>query len=141
MPAIRLLVVADGYFLALTPPKYGISFAPSIDLTNNTFTISEFLYLIQNHPALDIVVTTAHRRADPNAKLQHFNFAQADLSQYDVIWMFGHEGWNGGYYGKPIGDDEVIAIARFMNAVCRVRSAAMSEIMMPITEPLMPSMA
>ena len=118
MAAINVLVVGDGPYSIQTPqPMNGINFLPSQDLTDNTFTISEFIYLLENNPVPSISVDTAHRRNDPNATFQNFNFATSvNLNQYDVIWMFGYEGWNYATvpYGSAIAPDEVAAIANFM---------------------------
>jgi hypothetical protein len=119
MAAINVLVVGDGPFLTNVPPSLGISFASSQDVTDDTFTVSEFVYLLRNNPVPQISVDTAHRRNDPNAKFANFNFATStDLSQYDVIWLFGYEGWNYGAtaYGSAIADNELLAITQFMNA-------------------------
>jgi hypothetical protein len=116
MAAINVLVVGDGPFMTHTPPSLGISFAPSQDGTDDTFTVSEFVYLLRDNPVPSISVDTAHRRQDANATFQNFNFATSvDLSNYDVIWLFGYEGWNYGYYGSAITDAEVLAINQFMD--------------------------
>jgi hypothetical protein len=116
MALIQVLVVADG----LVPPNTavdGISFAAGQDPTDDTFTVSEFIWLLENNGSVGISVETAHRRQSTGATYQNFNFATADLSKYDVIWMFGYEGNNdGGVVGTAIGDDEVLAITQFMNA-------------------------
>jgi hypothetical protein len=113
--AINVLVVGDGLYL--DPTNDGINFTPGQDATDNTFTVSEFLWLLRNNPVTTISVDTAHRRADPNATFQNFNFTTSvNLSQYDVIWLFGYEGWNGGYDGTAITDAELLAITQFMNA-------------------------
>jgi hypothetical protein len=110
--AIKVLVVGDGPF-----PDLGMNFAPSQDLTDDTFTVSEFVWLLENSQTASISVDTAHRRNDPSATFPNFNFATSvDLLQYDVLWLFGYEGWNGEYYGTAVADAEVIAIANFMNA-------------------------
>src|ERR1700722_3108749 len=115
MAAIKVLVVADGPYMDQNPPEYGINLAPAQDLTDGTFTISEFLYLLRNNPMASISVDTAHRRNDTNATFPNFNFATANLSQYDVLWLFGYEGYNAGYYGSPIAPNELQAIAQFMD--------------------------
>jgi hypothetical protein len=119
MAAINVLVVGDGPFMTQDPPKYGISFLPSQDLTDNTFTVAEFLHLLRNNTVAGISVDTAHRRDDPNATFPNFNFATSvNLSKYDVLWLFGYEGWNyeTNPYGSAIGSDELAAIATFMAA-------------------------
>ncbi len=114
MSGIKVLVVADGLYQS--PTQSGINFAGGQDPTDDTFTVSEFIYLLQTSTAADIAVDTAHRRSSANATFQNFNFATADLSQYDVIWIFGYEGYNSDYVGTAIGEDEVLAITQFMNA-------------------------
>jgi len=126
MADINVLVVADGPYLSNTTPKDGISFAPGQDLTDDTFTVSEFIYLLTTSQTPTISVDTAHRRQDRNtntnpptiyAKFENFNFATTtDLSQYDVIWLLGYEGWNGSYYGSALDPSEVTAISQFMDA-------------------------
>jgi hypothetical protein len=119
-----VLVVGDGDFIE--NGKLGINFAPTQDLSDDTFTLSEFVFLLRNNPQMRISVATAHRHNDPNATYPNFNFAppdralQLDLSQYDVIWMFGYEGNNDNDplydYGSPISPDEVAAITKFMDS-------------------------
>jgi hypothetical protein len=117
MSKIDLLVVVDGIF----------SFAEN-DPSDTFFTITTFLSTLENSQSPTISVDTAHRRTDPlpsNVKFQNFNFATSipDLSVYDEIWMFGYEGTNNNPEnpGPPpgnlafISDDEIAAIARFMN--------------------------
>jgi hypothetical protein len=124
MAAIKVLVVGDGAYMNYSPPSDGINFLTNSsgsyiqDASDNTFTVSEFIYLITNaEPA--ITVDTAHRRADPSATYQNFNFATTtDLSSYDVIWLFGYEGDNDGTILSgtgPISDAELAAIATFMD--------------------------
>jgi hypothetical protein len=119
-PAIRVLVVGDGPFMQQNPPQLGISFlkdpvthAYAQDLTDNTFTVSEFIYLMTNSVP-SISVDTAHRRNDLNATFPNFTFTNAALAPYDVLWILGYEGRNGSVYGTPIGASEVQAIAEFM---------------------------
>jgi hypothetical protein len=134
MAAISILVVADGPW-PLTPPTPpeplydGFSFA-KLNMIDTTFTISEFLYLLANDTSIPISIDTAHRRNDPNAKYPNFNFKTTipDLSVYDVIWLFGYEGFNGSAPGLPngphfpidyesaIGPAEVSAILEFMDS-------------------------
>ncbi|RDS84269.1 hypothetical protein [Dyella psychrodurans] len=118
MAAINVLVVGDGPYLANNPPQDGINFAPSQDTTDDTFTVSEFLYLLTHGSAVSIAVDTAHRRNDPNATFQNFVFTTASIGKYDVLWLIGYEGWN--YRDPPaggaIGASEVAAITAFMDA-------------------------
>src|SRR5579863_952758 len=115
MGSIRVLVVADGDFV--TNGKLGINMAPTKDVSDDTFTVSELVFLLRNNPATPILVDTAHRRNDPNATYANFNFATTvDLMQYDVLWLIGYEGNNDGFlYGAPITQAEVAAIAAFMD--------------------------
>lgn len=124
MATIKVLVVGDGVYMNYDPPSDGINFLKNSsgsyiqDSSDDTFTVSEFIYLITNaEPA--IMVDTAHRRADPSATYQNFNFATTtDLSQYDVIWLFGYEGDNDGTVlpgTGPIDETELAAIATFMD--------------------------
>ena len=117
MAAIKVLVVGDGPYTAQIPvATEGINFATSPDLTDNTFTISEFIWLLEHNQVPAISVDTAHRRIDSNATFQNFDFSSSvDLTQYDVIWMFGYEGWNYKYYGIPLSQAELQAIAKYMD--------------------------
>jgi hypothetical protein len=116
--AINLLVVGDGPFMDNSPPADGINFAPTQDATDGTFTVSEFLYLISNGAVPTIAVETAHRRNDTNATHPNFVFTPASIGKYDVLWLFGYEGWN--YQNPPPGsalaDSELAAISAFMDA-------------------------
>jgi hypothetical protein len=118
MAAINVLVVGDGPFMNQNPPSEGINFLTSQDLTDNTFTVAEFLHLLRNNTVRGISVDTAHRRNDPNATFPNFDFVTSvNLSKYDVLWLFGYEGWNYGLnpYGSTIGSGELAAIATFMD--------------------------
>src|ERR1700733_8249538 len=72
MAAIKVLVVGDGAYMNYSPPSDGINFLTNSsgsyiqDASDNTFTVSEFIYLITN-AGRAITVDTAHRRADPSA--------------------------------------------------------------------------
>ena len=123
MAAIRVLVVGDGAYMNYNPPSDGINFLTDSsgsyiqDSSNNTFTVSEFIYLL-THAETPITVDTAQRRSDPGATYQNFSFATStDLAQYDVIWLFGYEGDDDGTVlpgTSPIGDPDLAAIATFM---------------------------
>jgi hypothetical protein len=119
MADISVLVVADGLVPVIPPtvPRLGFSFQMKEDATDNTFTISEFIFLLKDSKMPTISVDTAHRRNDPNAKFQNFNFSTSiDLTLYNVLWIFGYEGWDyGNPLGTPIGQAETEAIVRFMN--------------------------
>ena len=126
MAAIKVLLVGDGPFMdtnpQTNPPQFGISFLKDSlgnyvqDTSDNTFTVSELIYLLTTSTP-SISVDTAHRRNDPNATFPNFNFATApELWNYDVLWIIGYEGYNSRYYGSPIADDELQAIAQFMES-------------------------
>jgi hypothetical protein len=118
MADINVLVVADGLIPTMPPtvPRLGFSFQPARDVADNTFTISEFIFLLKDSKTPSISVDTAHRGQDPFAKFQNFNFnTSVDLASYDVLWIFGYEGWDyGNPLGTPIGPEEIEAIAGFM---------------------------
>jgi len=118
MGAINVLVVGDGPFMNYNPPANGINFAPMQDLTDDTFTVSEFRWLLSNGAVPSVSLKTAHRRNDPNADYPNFVFTPASIADYDVLWLFGYEGWN--YQTTPPGgalsDPEIAAITAFMDA-------------------------
>src|SRR5271170_6425544 len=121
MAAIKVLMVGDGPFMDQNPPALGISFLKDAggnyvqDTTDDTFTVSELIYLLTTSTP-GISVDTAHRRDDPNATFPNFNFATTtDLSNYDVLWIVGYEGYNYRYYGSPVTDAELQAITEFMD--------------------------
>lgn len=121
MAAIKVLLVGDGPFMDTNPGKLGINFLKDAngnyvqDTSDDTFTVSELIYLLTNSTP-SISVDTAHRRNDPNATFANFNFATTtQLSDYDVLWIIGYEGLNAGYYGSPVSDAELQAIAQFMD--------------------------
>ncbi|HUA81699.1 MAG TPA: hypothetical protein VL997_15080, partial [Dyella sp.] len=118
MAAINVLVVGDGPYLANSPAQDGINFAPSQDTSDDTFTVSEFIYLLTHGSDVSIAVDTAHRRSDPHATFQNFVFTSANIAKYDVLWLIGYEGWN--YRDPPVGgalaSSEVDAITAFMDA-------------------------
>jgi len=115
MSPINVLVVGDGLDLNASVPQ-GISFAPRQDVTDDHFTVSEFIWLLRNNPAYPVTVDTANRRNDPYATLPNFHFSAAALAKYQVLWLIGYEGWNYADYGSPVGDDERLAIMQFMQA-------------------------
>ncbi len=126
MAAIKVLIVGDGPRITNNPDPTkdnpnGISFAPARDPTDDSFTISEFTYLLTSNQTPSISVDTAHRNQDrdshnnPYPKFENFNFATTtNLLQYDVIWLFGYDGWNGVVDGVPILQAEIDAITAFM---------------------------
>lgn len=121
MAAIKVLLVGDGPYMDNVPPRLGVSFLKDAlghytqDKTDDTFTVSELIYLLTNATP-SISVDTAHRRNDPNATFPNFVFTPAALAGYDVLWIVGYEGYN--YQvpipGSPISPAEIQAIAEFM---------------------------
>lgn len=110
--ATKILIVGEA--------GLGISFNPTQDPTNCTFTISQFLYLIRNNPQAVFSVDTASRRTDPSATFQNFTFSNASLVKYNVLWLFGYEGLDDNQLQPtpgtgPISDAERLAILAFMD--------------------------
>lgn len=111
MSTIRALFVTDGVRFSYSPPS----------TTGEEFTLHTLITALTSTPAATIQVDTAHRRTDPTATFQNFNFATTipDLSVYDEIWMVGDEGINGGFLGSgadaPLADAENLALAKFMD--------------------------
>lgn len=110
---IRVLLVVDGYF------SLG-----SQDRNDRTFSISWLISVLKSHP--QIILDTAHRDGDYDGTIWgKFNFATSvpDLSYYHEIWMLGYNfsedgdstGVSSGPY-YPLQDDELFAIASFMEA-------------------------
>ena len=106
---VHLLLVVDGYF------SLG-----GQDRDDRSFSISWLISVLKSHPS--IILDTAHRDGDHSATIWgKFNFATTvpDLSTYDEIWMLGYNGLNlmdasNTLFKKPISDEEILAIARFM---------------------------
>lgn len=107
----RILVVTDGI----------LNYLPG-----NGFGLSRFIEAIAHHgsatlkPALTLAHRGGHAASVTIAGTNYpvatgFNFATAtpavNISNYDQIWMFGIS-----QTGSPINDNEVRAIANFMNA-------------------------
>jgi hypothetical protein len=104
--AIKILMVMDSDFQYQEP-------AETLDFT--------FITLVGTLTGAGMQVTKAHRTTDPHADLQNFNFAtSANLLDYDVLWLLGRAGRNSetasGTSALGIGDDEVAAIAAYMDA-------------------------
>ena len=118
MAALNVLVVGDGPWKTNNPQGQGINFAATQDVTDATFSVSEFIFLLRSSSAPAILVDTAHRRLDPGATFQNFVFTPAALAKYDVLWLFGYEGWNyqAAAVGGAITDAEVQAITAFMDS-------------------------
>jgi hypothetical protein len=104
--AIRMLLVLDGDRF-----NFGAQVAES-------FSISLLVSTLKASTSPPIQVDTAHRRVDPAAMFQNFTFDATipDLSVYDLIWIIGDEGINGGLlFGNAISDIENFKLATFMN--------------------------
>jgi hypothetical protein len=137
MADIKVLMVLDGERFNFGPKQGDVADA-------NYFGITELIAALETNTTPTIQVDKAHRRGhtfnhqtmtgeDCSVGLSpmyqgDFVFAEpatpsltivtADLTQYDVLWLIGDEGLNGGQPGSTadsvITDDEKIAIARFM---------------------------
>lgn len=110
MATIRILMVLDG-------DRW--SFADKSP-TEENFTMQVLMDTLSNSTSPQFVITKAHRRNDSDADMEGFNFADPmiDLQAFDVIWMIGDEGINGGVLGTfdaPLAPEENLAIARFMD--------------------------
>lgn len=108
MSIINVLIVADGD---------RFTFNPKDTTQEGIFSIQFFT---DSLPPSAFSVAKAHRRGLTTGE-QHvtipgnFTFTSINLSTYDVIWLFGDEGYNDGQpAGSEISDDEKIAIANFM---------------------------
>lgn len=126
----KVLVVGDGPVEDAAESNRGINFlrgraqlphsSPYVaDPTDHSFTVSTFIQLITVAGA-DIQVTTAQRGACKGADIQNFAFDNQSLDQWDVLWLFGWEGYNGQdpsgtTYGQPITGPEIESITAFMN--------------------------
>jgi hypothetical protein len=129
MADIKVLMVTDGNRFNFGPPQGNVA-------DDNYFGLSELVSALRGSTTPTIEVDTAHRRGhqfagqDPDTSLGltyagDFTFVASsapntvttDLSQYDVLWMIGDEGYNGGTLAPlnvDITDPEKIAIATFM---------------------------
>jgi hypothetical protein len=127
MADIKVLMVTDGA---------RFNFGTQSQSTNNPdfFGLSALVTALRSSTVPSIQVDTAHRRGfsfsaahDPGSDVDtsvnltyagDFVFTSIDLGQYDVIWLIGDEGYNGGALGtnldSKITDPEKIAIATFM---------------------------
>ncbi|RDK03123.1 hypothetical protein [Paraburkholderia lacunae] len=115
MSAINVLIVADGN---------RFTFDPTSTTTEGVFTINAFIGALQASTDPVFTVAKAHRRGATNHE-QHvtipgnFTFTPADLTSYDVMCLFGDEGYNDGGLepgSSPLMPDELIAIADFMES-------------------------
>lgn len=111
---LKILVIGDGY------NKFGINFQPQQDTTDCSFTVTEFLYLLQNASRLAVSVDTASRDPDPSADFQNFVFSDLSLAKYGAVWLFGYDGLDDFQTtpirnSQPVSDAERLAIFSFMN--------------------------
>ena len=100
--SIKLLIVTD----------YGGSF------DNANFGLSAFLEAFNEPlPYTSFNVTKAHRRTDANADVENFKFDNHDLSQYDVIFLFGIErpAFRPPQGANLVDEPELKAISEYMN--------------------------
>jgi hypothetical protein len=102
----RVLIVLDG----------GYRFSEATGIPDFTYTVLADALASAGHQ-----VTKAHRQTDGSADIQSFNFATSvNLLDHDVLWLIGFEGRNSttatGTSGAGIGETELAAIARFMEA-------------------------
>jgi hypothetical protein len=136
MADIKVLMVADGGRFNFGPRQN-----PGGAEDDNYFGVTELYTALQNSTTPTFQVDFAHRRGhafnsqttqheDCSAGLTYHgdfvfalanppaaNTVTADLSQYDVLWLIGDEGYNGGSLvgiNTEITDPEKIAIANFM---------------------------
>ncbi len=139
MADIKVLIVADGSRFNFGPAQPSGN-VPMLE-NDNYFGVSELIKALTDSTTPTIQVDRAHRRGltnkgknpdcsaglSPQYADQDFVFAldhppvpntvTADLGQYDVLWLLGDEGYNGGSEepgSHPIADIEKIAIATFM---------------------------
>lgn len=113
---IRALVVLDGRSGSSHYASFGHG-----DLTSGLdayFGLGEFIRTLTTSAAqfTRIAVTRAHRDTDVNhaADLELFRFDDHDLSQYDVIFLFGVAGPGG--TDAPMTESELAALGSFMDA-------------------------
>jgi hypothetical protein len=108
--ANKVLIVLDGGY------RFGNGAVPG--------GIPDFTYiaLVDALTSAGMQVTKAHRGSDSTATpgFQSFNFAGAgvNLLDHDVIWMIGFKGRNVSAEPSPVplGENEIAAITRFMDA-------------------------
>jgi hypothetical protein len=113
MSTIHVLIVADGD---------RFTFDPASTTQEGVFSIQFFINALKGSTDPIFSIAMAHRRGATNGEKHvtitgNFTFTSIDLSVYDVIWLFGDEGYNDGTLepnSSPITDDEKIAIANFM---------------------------
>lgn len=145
MSDIRVLIVVDGIFSLTTTYPIDPSvppFGPESDPTfgpDAWFTLSHLINTLRNSPSPTFTVDTASRGfnaagnfpnaitntvPDPDATIVgpfHFDDPSVNLSDYDEIWLFGDEGYDGEPVGPGAGepggltDSELTALTKFMD--------------------------
>jgi hypothetical protein len=124
MADIKVLMVSDGSRFTFGPAQPA---GPTALEDDNYFALTTLVGALRNSAVPTIQVDTAHRRGattggDPDVSLGltypgNFTFTSIDLSQYDVIWLIGDEGYNVGVLGptdSEITDAEKAALFTFM---------------------------
>ena len=123
MADLKILMVLDGARFNFGPAQATGTFDAFY------FGISELVSALTSSTTPTIAVDRAHRRGATFAGQQpdtsvnltfpgDFDFTSIDLTSYDVLWLIGDEGVNGGVAGlkdKRLSDAEKAAIAKFMN--------------------------
>jgi len=101
----KVLIVLDG----------GYRFTPAGTPAGTTdFT---YVTLVEALTSAGHQVTKAHRQSDSSADHQSFNFATTlNLLNFDVLWLIGLDGRNQSGTTTKLPDDQLNAIARFMDA-------------------------
>ena len=127
MADLNVLMVTDG-------SRFNFGTQPVNTNNQSFFGLSAIVTALRSSTTPTIKVDTAHRRGmtfaganDPNpgvdtsVNLTHpgdFVFTSIDLGQYDVIWLIGDEGYNGGALGASadakLNEAEWTALATFM---------------------------
>ncbi len=150
MAAIRVLIVVDGIFSLTTTYPIDPTVPPFGPEANTNygpdawFTLSHLIGTLRSSPSPTFTVDTASRGfnaagsfpgeitntvADPSATIAgpfHFDDPTVNLSDYDEIWLFGDEGYDGSPVGPAVSapngepggltDGELAAITSFMEA-------------------------
>jgi hypothetical protein len=128
MADINILIVVDGIFTfgpqVTAQPQMG-----QADQRDVNFSITQLMKIFDGSLSPSIAYKKAHRQTDPSganyADFSDFNFATSvDLTQFDEIWMLGHDGTNIDVELPPpnpppgqltfVTADEVRAVAEFM---------------------------
>ena len=98
MADINILIVVDGIFTfgpqVTAPPQMG-----QPDQRDVNFSITQLMNIFDGSASPSIAYKKAHRQTDPSGApfvdFNDFDFATSvDLTQFDEIWMLGHDGTN-----------------------------------------------